>query len=101
MKIILNNEYFIERTPKDLCFTLKNTYLSRGNAKNKTADPRIVTRDVAYYMTVSACVERFIHETVNDKTEDFTGTLEEYASRVNDICDHAIAEVQKGVKKIL
>lgn len=89
MKIILNNEYRIEDIP--LGFVLKRTTITYGNADNKTTEPKMVTKDVAYYTQVSAAVEKFIRLMVDDETSDYEGDLEGYVKRVENI----IADCQK------
>lgn len=97
MKIILNNEYSIEQDT--YCYILKKTTITYGNADNKSDKPRISTKTICYPHTLEDAIEKFIKLTIDDKTKDFEGDLKEYVKRIKEICDYAVNEVAKGVKK--
>lgn len=99
MQIVLNNEYSVQQ--QDIGYALVKTYLTRGNADNKTAKPRVATKPIAYHMTIAGCVKSFVDKYVDDKSEDYIGELKGYVERLENITSACKEEVIKGVEKIL
>lgn len=87
----LSEEYYIEQDT--YCYALKKSYVSYGNGKNKSAKPRLIEKVVGYYPKFVDCIERFVKETIKDNTKDFSGDLESYCSRIEDITNNAVGKI--------
>lgn len=88
---ILSEEYYIVQDT--YCYVLKKSYVSYGNGKNKSVKPRLIEKVVGYYPRFEDCVMRYFEEVIKDNTEDFTGDLENYCKRIEDIKNSAVEKV--------
>lgn len=95
LKIILTDNYWIEHEP--LNYTLKHAKTTYGKGKNKTDIPRTVIESIGYFSTLPYALEHFYEELVAEKTEDFTGDLEDYIKRIENIKESTVAEILKKI----
>jgi len=105
MKIVLEQKevlqltegYYIESIP--LSYVLKKTYVSYGNANNKSTKPRMMETEVGYFMTVEAAIKTYIRELIKEGTQDFSGNLEDYIKRIENITNNATDRIMNTVAK--
>lgn len=98
MKVILNNEYYIEDVD-DWNVILRRSYITYGSGKTQYEEPKLVTKDLGYYRTVGEALKGFLMKTRSDNTEDFNGSIEGYIKRIDDITNNAIERMERGIKR--
>lgn len=97
MKVILNNEYYIEQID-DWNVVLRKAYVSYGSGKAQFDEPKMVVKELGYYRTVKQALGGFLRQTQTENTADFNGQIEEYIKRIEDIDNNAVDRMLKGVR---
>lgn len=97
MRINLTDGFFLE---KDIYqYILKRDKISYGTGKNVSDKGKLVVETLCYPHTIKHGVQLYLERLATEKTEDFSGDLEEYAKRIQNIIDNAVDEITRKVDK--
>lgn len=101
MTIILapNSEWKVTKSD-NWNYELIHTYISTGVGKNKDEmeEPRIVNKSLGFFCRPEDAIERWIHETIADRCDDFNGTLSEYVKKIEQIKADLLEQKVKVIK---